>query len=122
MPRELARDNLSLHNAAVIAAQRRTASCLTPRPSYKGISKAGNSWARRVLIEVAWLWRKYQPGSPLSHWYAQKTADQSPRIRRIMLIALARKLAISLWRYVETGLVPDGAVMAKTTPHMAAAA
>jgi transposase len=88
----------------------------------QGISKAGNSWARRVLIEVAWLWRKYQPGSPLSHWYARKTADQSPRIRRIMLIALARKLAISLWRYVETGLVPDGAVMAKTTPHMAAAA
>ena len=87
----------------------------------QGISKAGNSWARRVLIEVAWLWRKYQPGSPLSHWYARKTADQSPRIRRIMLIALARKLAISLWRYVETGLVPDGAVMAKTTPHMAAA-
>ena len=88
----------------------------------QGISKAGNSWARRVLIEVAWLWRKYQPGSPLSHWYTRKTADQSPRIRRIMLIALARKLAISLWRYVETGLVPDGAVMAKTTPHMAAAA
>ena len=87
----------------------------------QGISKAGNSWARRVLIEVAWLWRKYQPGSPLSHWYARQTADQSPRIRRIMLIALARKLAISLWRYVETGLVPDGAVMAKTTPHMAAA-
>src|ERR1700724_2232903 len=87
----------------------------------QGISKAGNRWARRVLIEVAWLWRKYQPGSPLSHWYARKTADQSPRIRRIMLIALARKLAISLWRYVETGLVPDGAVMAKTTPHMTAA-
>ena len=72
----------------------------------QGISKAGNSWARRVLIEVAWLWRKYQPGSPLSHWYARKTADQSPRIRRIMLIALARKLAISLWRYVETGWYP----------------
>jgi transposase len=87
----------------------------------QGISKAGNSWARRVLIEVAWLWRKYQPDSPLSRWYAQKTADQSPRIRRIMLIALARKLAISLWRYVETGLVPDGAIMAKTPPHMAAA-
>ena len=87
----------------------------------QGISKAGNSWARRVLIEVAWLWRKYQPGSPLSQWYACKTADQSPRIRRIMLIALARKLAISLWRYVETGLVPDGAIMAKTPLHMAAA-
>ena len=85
----------------------------------QGISKAGNSWARRILIEVAW---QYQPASPLSSWYLQKTAGQSSRIRRIMLIALARKLAISLWRYVETGLVPDGVVMAKTTPHMAAAA
>jgi Transposase IS116/IS110/IS902 family len=73
-----------------------------------GISKAGNSWARRVLIEIAWFWRKYLPDSPLSRWYASKTADQSPRIRRIMLVALARKLAISLWRYVETGLVPEG--------------
>ena len=76
-----------------------------------GNSKAGNSWARRILIEVAWLWQKYQPASPLSHWYIQKTTGQSSRIRRIMLIALARKLAISLWRYVETGLVPEGVVM-----------
>ena len=74
----------------------------------QGISKAGNSWARRILIEVAWLWQKHQPASPLSHWYIQKTTGQSSRIRRIMLIALARKLAISLWRYVETGLVPEG--------------
>src|SRR6202045_2117208 len=85
----------------------------------QGISKAGNSWARRILIEVAWLWQKYQPASPLSIWYIQRTAGQSSRIRRIMLIALARKLAISLWRYVETGLVPEGAVMAKTTPPRA---
>ena len=79
----------------------------------QGISKAGNSWARRILIEVAWLWQKYQPRSPLTSWYLQKTADQSSRIRRIMLIALARKLAISLWRYVETGLVPEGVAIAK---------
>ena len=79
----------------------------------QGISKAGNSWARRILIEVAWLWQKYQPASPLSHWYIQRTAGQSSRIRRIMLIALARKLAISLWRYVETGLVPEGVVIAR---------
>ena len=77
----------------------------------QGISKAGNSWARRVLIEIAWLWRKYQPESPLSRWYAAKTREQSPRIRRTMLIALARKLAITLWRYVETGVVPEGAIM-----------
>jgi len=79
----------------------------------QGISKAGNSWARRILIEVAWFWQKYQPASPLSHWYIQRTAGQSSRIRRIMLIALARKLAISLWRYVETGLVPEGVAIAK---------
>ena len=79
----------------------------------QGISKAGNSWARRILIEVAWLWQKYQPASPLAHWYIQRTAGQSSRIRRIMLIALARKLAISLWRYVETGLVPEGVAIAK---------
>lgn len=77
----------------------------------QGISKAGNSWARRILIEVAWLWQKYQPASPLSHWYIQKTAGQSSRIRRIMLIAMARKLAIPLWRYVETGLIPEGVVI-----------
>src|SRR5262249_43259182 len=79
----------------------------------QGISKAGNGWARRILIEIAWFWRKYQPDSPLSRWCAKKTADQSPRIRRIMLVALARKLAISLWRYVETGLIPEGVVMAR---------
>jgi transposase len=87
----------------------------------QGISKAGNSWARRILIEVAWLWQKYQPASPLSHWYIQRTAGQSSRIRRIMLIALARKLAISLWRYVETGLVPEGVAIAKTTLRCAPA-
>jgi len=87
----------------------------------QGISKAGNSWARRILIEVAWLWQKHQPVSPLSHWYTQKTSGQSSRIRRIMLIALARKLAITLWRYVETGLVPEGVVIAEAEPRSAPA-
>lgn len=87
----------------------------------QGISKAGNSWARRILIEVAWLWQKYQPASPLSAWYIQKTTGQSSRIRRIMLIALARKLAISLWRYLETGLIPEGVVMARAKAQSASA-
>jgi len=87
----------------------------------QGISKAGNSWARRILIEVAWLWQKHQPASPLSHWYFQKTTGQSSRIRRIMLIALARKLAISLWRYVETGIVPEGVVIARAESRCALA-
>lgn len=75
----------------------------------QGISKAGNSWARRILIEIAWLWLKYQPQTTLARWYTQRTQGQGARIRRIMLIALARKLAIALWRYVETGVLPEGA-------------
>jgi transposase len=78
----------------------------------QGISKAGNGWARRILIEVAWLWQKHQPASPLSHWYIEKTTGQSSRMRRIMLVAMARKLAITLWRYVETGLIPEGVAIA----------
>ena len=88
----------------------------------QGISKAGNSWARRVLIEIAWLWQKYQSGSSLSRWYEARAAGQSPRIRRIMLVALARKLAVALWRYVETGLIPDGAVMSDAIVPRATAA
>jgi transposase len=94
---------------------------LTPSPydsgsttRCQGISKAGNSFARRVMIEVAWLWRKYQPDSVLAKWYEERAAGQSPRIRRIMLIALARKLIVALWRYVEIGLVPEGAVSCAT--------
>lgn len=86
----------------------------------QGISKAGNSWARRVLIEIAWLWRKYQSGSALARWYEERAAGQSPRLRRIMLVALARKLAIALWRYVETGLIPEGATIAAAVGENAA--
>lgn len=74
----------------------------------QGISKAGNSWARRILIEIAWIWQGRHPESPLTKWYKARTKAQSPRIRRIMLVAMARKLAITLWRYVETGAVPEG--------------
>jgi transposase len=90
----------------------------------QGISKAGNSFARRVMIEVAWLWRKYQPDSALAKCYEERAAGQSPRIRRIMLIPLARKLIVALWRYVEIGLVPEGAVSCATNGaalHSAAA-
>jgi transposase len=75
-----------------------------------GISKAGNTFARYIMIEVAWLWLKHQPQSGLSRWYAQRTGGQSGRMRRIMLVAMARKLAVALWRYLEVGLVPDDAV------------
>lgn len=88
----------------------------------QGISKAGNSFARRIMIEVAWLWRKYQPASALSKWYEGRAAGQSPRIRRVMLVALARKLIVALWRYVESGNIPDGVVIDASDAPAAAGA
>ena len=87
----------------------------------QGISKAGNRSARRVLIELAWLWRLYQPQSGPTRWYEERAKGQSPRIRRVRLVALARKLAIALWRYVEIGLVPEGAIVANDTDRAAQA-
>jgi transposase len=77
----------------------------------QGISKAGNPRARRAAIEAAWLWLRHQPESALSRWFTQRTAGASKRQRRIAIVALARKLIVALWRYLTTGLVPEGAVM-----------
>lgn len=77
----------------------------------QGISKAGNRRARTVAIELAWLWVRHQPGSDLSRWFRERVGDLKGRIRRIAIVALARKLMVALWRYLETGLVPHGAVM-----------
>jgi transposase len=76
----------------------------------QGISKAGNRRARHAAVELAWLWLKHQPESALSRWFKQRTLDASKRVRRIMIVALARKLMVALWRYLTTGLVPQGAV------------
>jgi len=62
-----------------------------------------------VMIELAWLWLRYQPQSALAQWFRERTANVKGRIRRILIVAVARKLAIGLWRYLEEGLVPDGA-------------
>ena len=75
----------------------------------QGISKQGKSSVRVVLIELAWMWLRHQPDSELSRWFARRTAGQGKRVRRIMIVALARKLAIALWRYLETGQIPAGA-------------
>jgi len=75
----------------------------------QGISKAGNRRARVAIVEAAWLWLRHQPDSALSQWFHHRTQGQKGRIRRIMIVALARKLAIALWRYLETGLIPEGA-------------
>lgn len=77
----------------------------------QGISKAGNPRARLKAVELAWLWRRHQPDSALSHWFGARTANASKRIKRIAIIALARKLIVALWRYLTTGLVPDRAVL-----------
>jgi transposase len=77
----------------------------------QGISKAGNGKARTVMIELAWLWLRHQPDSPLSVWFRDRVGKLKGRIRRITIVAVARKLLIALWRYLETGLVPKGAAL-----------
>jgi transposase len=77
----------------------------------QGISKAGNSRARRQAVELAWRWLRFQPDSELSRWFHARVGDQKGRVRRIAIVALARKLMIALWRYLEHGLVPTGAVL-----------
>jgi transposase len=74
-----------------------------------GISKAGNVHVRSLAIELAWSWLRHQPDSTLSRWYHDRFAAGGSRVRRIGIVALARKLLIALWRYLETGLVPTGA-------------
>lgn len=89
---------------------------LTPTPSQsgdahreQGISKAGNRRVRWVAIEFAWLWLRWQPDSALSRWFERRFAHGSKRMRRIGIVALARKLLIALWRYLEFGELPAGA-------------
>jgi transposase len=77
----------------------------------QGISKAGNHRARTAAIELAWLWLRHQPDSELSCWFRERVGSVKGRIRKIAIVALARKLMVALWRYLETGLVPTGAVM-----------
>jgi transposase len=91
---------------------------LTPTPHNsgneereKGIAKDGIRWVRAMAIELAWGWLRFQPDSELSRWYQERFGRGSKRVRKIGIVALARKLLIALWRFVETGLVPEGAVM-----------
>jgi transposase len=76
----------------------------------QGISKAGNRRARKLAVELAWLWLRHQPDSELSQWFRKRVGDQKGRVRRIAIVAMARKLMVALWRYLTTGLVPTGAV------------
>ena len=77
----------------------------------QGISKAGNPRARCAAVELAWLWLRHQPDSALTLDFRRRTLNASKRIKRIAIVALARKLVVALWRYLTTGLVPAGAVL-----------
>jgi transposase len=89
---------------------------LTPTPYQSGesarecgISKAGNRPVRAMAIEIAWAWLRNQPDSQLSRWYQRRFAKGSSRVRRIGIVALARKLLIALWQFLENGTLPEGA-------------
>jgi len=91
---------------------------LTPTPHQSGddsrelgISKAGNRHVRAIAIELAWDWLEFQPDSKLALWYQERFAHGGSRVRRIGIVAVARRLLIDLWRYSETGIIPEGAVL-----------
>ncbi len=77
----------------------------------QGISKAGNRRARALAVELAWLWTIHQPDSELTRWFRERVGKIKGRIRRIAIVALARKLMVALWRYLTTGVVPAGAAL-----------
>jgi transposase len=91
---------------------------LTPTPwqsggidTEQGIAKSGNGRVRRTMVQLAWFWLRHQPQSALSAWYHERVRGGGGRIKRIAIVALARKLLIALWRFVTQGLVPSGAVL-----------
>jgi transposase len=100
------------------ANRRELAGCLglTPTPydsgnsqREQGISKAGNKRARALFVELAWMWLRLQPDSALTQWFNRRFAHGSSRMRRVGIVALARRLAIALWRFLQHGVIPEGA-------------
>jgi|SRR5579872_1722851 len=77
----------------------------------RGISKAGNKLARQTLVELAWSWLRYQPKSGLAVWWRERFASAGMRGRKVGIVALARRLAIAFWRFVEDGVIPEGATV-----------
>ena len=102
------------HNRREVAAL----AGLTPTPydsggsqREQGISKAANKRIRTMAVEIAWCWLRFQPQSKLSQWFNERFAGGGSRMRRIGIVALARKLLIALWRYLEHGVIPEGALI-----------
>ena len=88
----------------------------SPRQSVRvdreqGISKSGNPRLRTTMVELAWLWLRYQPASALSCWFRERVESERGRIRRIAIVALTRKLLVALWRYTTLGELPKGAAL-----------
>ena len=81
----------------------------------KGLARAGNARVRHGMIQLAWRWLMHQKNSELAQWYQTRTTGAKPSVRKTMIVALARKLLIALWRYVTTGVVPAGAVLRAAT-------
>jgi transposase len=77
----------------------------------QGIAKSGNPRLRTAMVELAWLWLRHQPGSALSRWFRERVGSERGRIRRIAIVALARKLLAALWRYTPSGELPVGATL-----------
>jgi len=77
----------------------------------QGISKAGNKRIRTIAVEIGWCWLRFQPKSKLSQWFNERFAGGGSRMQRIGIVPLARKLIISLWRYLEHGVIPEGAIV-----------
>lgn len=85
----------------------------------QGVSKAGNPRLRATLIELAWLWVRHQPEAALTQWFLKRLKDNQGRFKKTLIVALARKLFVALWKYLETGEPIKGAVMKSTRPKAA---
>jgi transposase len=81
----------------------------------QGIGKGGNRRVRTVMVELAWLWTRYQPAAAQVCWFRERVGSTGRRVRKVMVVALARKLLIALWRFVTDGVVPEGAVLKPAT-------
>ena len=75
------------------------------------MSKAGNPRLRAILVEMAWLWLRHQPGSALARWYHDRVQRSGGRRTKVAIVALARKLLVAHWTYVTAGVVIEGAAM-----------